>query len=166
MTEKTAPNAHTMKSVKIYTDGACSGNPGPGGWAAILIASGREKEISGFEASTTNNRMELTAAIEALKVLKVPCRVSLFSDSSYLVNAFLENWMDNWKRNGWKNASKAPVSNSDLWHILDELSGIHDVRWVKVKGHSDDPYNNRCDKLAVEQIKANTAKERTEPAES
>ena len=146
----------TLPDVDIYTDGACSGNPGPGGWAAILIASGKEKEISGFEESTTNNRMELTAAIEALKALKVPCRVNLFSDSSYLVNAFVESWLENWKRNGWKNASKSPVSNSDLWHILDDFTGLHEIKWIKVKGHSDDPYNNRCDKLAVGQIKANT----------
>lgn len=144
--------------VSIYTDGACSGNPGPGGWAAILIASGKEKEISGFEASTTNNRMELTAAIKALEALNVPCEVEIFSDSSYLVNAFLQNWIVNWKMNGWRNASKGPVSNEDLWHILDDLSQVHDIKWIKVKGHADDPYNNRCDKLAVEQIKINTAK--------
>lgn len=141
--------------VEIYTDGACSGNPGPGGWAAILIASGKEKELSGFEELATNNRMELMAAIEGLKALKVSCDVTLYSDSSYLVNAFVEKWIDNWKRNGWKNASKSPVSNSDLWLELDKLNDKHKIDWRKVKGHSDNPYNNRCDKLAVLQVKTN-----------
>ena len=142
-----------MMNVKIYTDGACSGNPGPGGWAAILISRGVEKEISGYVDSTTNNRMELTAAIEALKALKVPCKVTLYSDSSYVVNAFLLKWIDNWKSNGWKNASKVPVSNMDLWLLLDELVSKHTVSWEKVKGHSDNPYNIRCDKSAVMEIK-------------
>ncbi|MHB1483899.1 MAG: ribonuclease HI [Saccharofermentanales bacterium] len=144
-----------MMNVTIYTDGACSGNPGPGGWAAILIANGVEKEISGSVESTTNNRMEMTAAIEAFKALKVPCNVTLYSDSSYLVNAFLQNWIVNWKSNGWKNASKVPVSNMDLWLVLDELASVHSVRWEKVKGHSDNQYNNRCDKMAVMEIKKN-----------
>lgn len=144
-----------MMNVEIYTDGACSGNPGPGGWAAILISSGREKEISGFCESTTNNRMELQAAIEAIKALKVSCNVTIYSDSAYLVNAFVENWLKNWKLNGWRNSSKAPVSNSDQWQELDVLVSKHNVTWRKVKGHSDNPYNNRCDKLAVEQIKLN-----------
>ncbi|MHB8962579.1 MAG: ribonuclease HI [Saccharofermentanales bacterium] len=141
--------------VEIYTDGACSGNPGPGGWAAILMAAGKEKELSGYAESSTNNRMELQAVIEALKALKVPCDVTVYSDSSYVVNAFVEKWIDNWKRNGWKNASKSPVSNSDQWMELDMLAGKHKVRWEKVKGHSDNPFNNRCDKLAVAQIKMN-----------
>ncbi len=145
-------------NVEIYTDGACSGNPGPGGWAAILVAKGTEKELSGFCEVATNNRMELTAAIEGLKALKIPCNVTLFSDSSYLVNAFILNWISNWKMNGWKNASKAPVSNMDLWVILDELSNTHKIKWEKVKGHSDHPYNNRCDKLAVLEIKQNNGK--------
>lgn len=140
-------------NVQIYTDGACSGNPGPGGWAAILVARGTEKELSGFVDSTTNNRMELTAAIEGLKALKKPCDVTVFSDSSYLVNAFTQQWIVNWKKNGWKNASKAPVSNMDLWLILDELNSYHNIAWEKVKGHSDHPFNNRCDKLAVQAIK-------------
>jgi len=140
-------------NVQIYTDGACSGNPGPGGWAAILVARGTEKELSGYIDSTTNNRMELTAAIEGLKALKKPCDVTIFSDSAYLVNAFTQNWIDNWKKNGWKNASKAPVSNTDLWLLLDELSAYHKITWEKVKGHSDHPYNNRCDLLAVQAIK-------------
>jgi ribonuclease HI len=139
--------------VDIYTDGACSGNPGPGGWAAILAAKGAEKEISGFAESTTNNRMELTAAIEALKALNQPCDVNLFSDSSYLVNAFLLKWIDQWKKNGWKNSSKTPVSNKDLWMILDDLNTRHRIEWIKVKGHSDNEYNNRCDKLAVSEIR-------------
>ncbi len=142
--------------VEIYTDGACSGNPGPGGWAAILMASGKEKEISGFDASTTNNRMELQAAIEGLKALKVPCDVTVYSDSSYLVNAFREGWIDRWKQNGWKNASRSPVSNKEQWIELDRLVSGHRVLWEKVRGHSDNPYNNRCDKLAVEQIRLNT----------
>lgn len=140
-------------NVQIYTDGACSGNPGPGGWAAILVARGTEKELSGFVDSTTNNRMELTAAIEGLKALKKPCDVTVFSDSSYLVNAFTQQWIVNWKKNGWKNASKAPVSNMDLWLILDELNSYHNIVWEKVKGHSDHSFNNRCDKLAVQAIK-------------
>ena len=151
--------------VEIYTDGACSGNPGPGGWAAILMASGKEKEISGFVESATNNRMELQAVIEGLKALKVPCEVTIFSDSSYVVNAFVERWIDNWKTNGWKNASKSPVSNSDQWMELDKLAAKHKVRWQKVKGHSDNPLNNRCDKLAVSQIRQNTANGREESAE-
>jgi ribonuclease HI len=138
--------------VEIYTDGACSGNPGPGGWAAILVASGKEKEVSGFEMSTTNNRMEMTAAIEALKKLKKPCDVSIYSDSAYLVNAFLQGWLTSWKRNGWKNSAKQPVSNMDLWLELDQLSMTHRITWYKVKGHSDHEYNNRCDALAVAQV--------------
>jgi ribonuclease HI len=144
-----------MKKVLAYTDGACSGNPGIGGWGAILIFEGIEKELSGFEAYTTNNRMELKAAVEALSALKYPCEVDLFSDSSYLVNAFKENWIDNWKRNGWRNSSKDDVKNRDLWERLDYLAGIHNVNWIKVKGHSDNEYNNRCDKLATGEIKKN-----------
>jgi ribonuclease HI len=138
-----------LHKVKIYTDGACSGNPGPGGWGAILMAGGHTKEISGAEASTTNNRMELTAVIAALEELTVPCVVNLYSDSAYVVNAFNQNWLVNWKKNGWKNASRAPVSNKDLWQRLDELANRHRITWHKVKGHSDNPYNNRCDELAV-----------------
>lgn len=144
-----------MKKVLAYTDGACSGNPGIGGWGAILIFEGIEKELSGFDAHTTNNRMELKAAVEALMALKFPCEVDLFSDSSYLVNAFKENWIGNWKRNGWRNSSKDEVKNRDLWEQLDSLTGIHKVKWIKVKGHSDNEYNNRCDKLATDEIKKN-----------
>ena len=142
-----------LKRVKVYTDGACSGNPGKGGWGAILMHGETEKELSGFEAHTTNNRMELTAAIEGLKALKYPCDVELYSDSSYLVNAFTNNWIDNWKLNGWRNSSKDEVKNRDLWEQLTELTGTHKVRWIKVKGHSDNKYNNHCDKLATGEIK-------------
>lgn len=139
--------------VTIYTDGACSGNPGPGGWGVVLIAMGHEKEMSGFSPSTTNNRMELLAAIKGLEALNRPCRVSLYSDSAYLVRAFNEHWLTNWQRNGWKNAAGQPVSNPDLWNRLLELTDFHQVEWIKVKGHADNPYNNRCDALAVEAIR-------------
>ncbi|HEY8499770.1 MAG TPA: ribonuclease HI [Clostridia bacterium] len=142
-----------MKEVEIYTDGACSGNPGDGGWGAILIYKGKEKIISGYEKNTTNNRMELKAAIEGLKALKEPCRVKLYSDSAYLVNSFNEGWIDNWKRNGWTRGSKKEeLKNPDLWKELEQLIKIHSVEFIKVKGHSDNEYNNRCDKLATGEI--------------
>lgn len=144
-----------MVPVTIYTDGACSGNPGPGGWAAVLIYGEYRKEISGFEPMTTNNRMELTAAIKALQALNRPCEVELFSDSAYLCNAFLNGWIDSWIRNGWKKADKKPVENAELWQELVRLSRIHTIRWHKVKGHADNELNNLCDKLATGQIKAN-----------
>ena len=144
-----------MKKVQVYTDGACSGNPGKGGWGAVLLFEGLEKELSGYEAFTTNNRMELMAAIEGLKALKFPCMVELYSDSSYLVNAFRKDWIGNWKLNGWQNSSKEEVRNRDLWEQLDTLCKIHNVTWIKVKGHSDNTYNNRCDKLATGIIKEN-----------
>lgn len=140
--------------VKIYTDGACSGNPGPGAWAAILIFGEIEKEISGFEEETTNNRMELQASIEGLKALKQPCAVDLYSDSAYLVSGFNKGWLKNWQRKGWQNAAGNPVSNIDLWQELLRLSDQHEVTWHKVKGHADNPYNNRCDELARNLIKA------------
>ncbi len=140
--------------MEIYTDGACSGNPGPGGWGAILLYGPHEKEISGFEAMTTNQRMELTAAIKALESLKRPCRVKLYSDSAYLINAFTQGWIENWRRNGWLNAQKKPVSNADLWRRLEDLAEIHEIQWIKVKGHSDNKYNNRCDALARAAIEA------------
>ncbi len=152
--------------VEVYTDGACSGNPGPGGWAAILIAGEKEREIAGYEPSTTNNRMELTAAIEALRRLKKPCSVRLYSDSAYLVSAFSKGWLVNWKRNGWKNASRDPVSNQDLWQELDRLTAIHDIEWVKVPGHADNARNNRCDVLAVNQIKEARQAGRTEAGQA
>jgi ribonuclease HI len=145
-----------MKKVTVYTDGACSGNPGPGGWGAILMYGGHQKEISGYVAETTNNRMELTAAIEALRMLREPCKVDLYSDSAYLVNAFLQNWLDKWQKNGWRNSQKQPVENQDLWQELLHLTGKHRVNWVKVKGHSDNEYNNRCDRLARDEIKKAT----------
>lgn len=142
-----------MKSVIIYTDGACSGNPGRGGWAAVLRYGEHEKEISGYVESTTNNQMELTAVIEALKLLKEPCEVEVYSDSAYVINAFNNRWLEKWKFNGWKTSGKDEVKNSDLWKELDRLDQTHKIRWIKVKGHSDNEYNNRCDKLAVGEIK-------------
>lgn len=142
-----------MKKIVIYTDGACSGNPGDGGWAAILKFGLHERELSGFVPDTTNNRMELQAAIEGLKALKEPCEVEIFSDSSYLVNAFEKDWIGNWKVNGWINKSKDEVKNIELWKELDRLRSIHKVAWIKVKGHSDNEFNNRCDKLATGEIK-------------
>lgn len=138
-----------INKVTIYTDGACSGNPGPGGWAAILMAGGASKELCGGEESTTNNRMELMAVIQGLKALKRPCEVDLYSDSAYVVNAFLQNWVGKWARNGWKNSAKAEVANVDLWKELIALTSVHKVNFIKVKGHSSNEYNNRCDELAV-----------------
>ena len=137
-----------MKKVVIYTDGACSGNPGPGGWGSILIYDDIRKEISGGKKDTTNNIMEMTAVIEGLKLLKYPCEVEVYSDSAYVVNAFNQKWIQGWKKNGWKNSSKEAVKNRELWEKLDELTSIHDVRFIKVKGHSDNELNNRCDELA------------------
>ena len=137
-----------MEKVTIYTDGACSGNPGPGGWGAILMYQGNKKEISGGKKNTTNNEMELTAVIEALKMLKFPCQVDLYSDSAYVVNAFLQNWIGNWIKNNWKTSSKEPVKNQELWKELYELTKTHQVKFIKVKGHSDNEFNNRCDELA------------------
>ena len=141
-----------MKKVKIYTDGACSGNPGKGGWGAILYYKDQMREMSGFEENTTNNKMELTAAIKALERLKEPCEVELYSDSAYLVNAFLEGWLTKWQMNGFKSSNKKPVQNVDLWQKLIELNNIHKITWVKVKGHADNVYNNRCDALATGEI--------------
>lgn len=137
-----------MKQVTIYTDGACSGNPGPGGWGAILMMGEHRRELSGYDPRTTNNRMEILAAVEALRALKAPCHVKLHSDSAYLVNAFLQNWLGNWQRNGWVNSKKDPVENQDLWRELLQAARPHRVEWIKVKGHADNPHNNRCDELA------------------
>jgi ribonuclease HI len=142
-----------ITEVTIYTDGACSGNPGPGGWASILMAGGVCKELSGGERDTTNNRMELMAVIEGLKALKRPCKVDIYSDSAYVVNAFSQDWIGKWVRNGWKNSAKAEVANSDLWKELIELTARHDVTFHKVKGHADNKFNNRCDELAVAEWK-------------
>lgn len=147
----------------IYTDGACSGNPGPGGWAAILVAGDKRRELWGYEPETTNNRMELTAAIEALRALKVPCRVKLYSDSAYLVNAFRQGWVDKWLHNGWVTARKEPVENQDLWQELLRVMAPHQVEWIKVKGHADNPYNNRCDELARRAIASRGAAGAPEP---
>lgn len=142
-----------MKEVEIYTDGACSGNPGMGGWGVILLYKGNEKVLSGFEEETTNNRMELKAAIEGLKALKEPCRVKLYSDSAYLVDALTKGWLWAWKKNGWaRGKDREELKNIDLWQEIDALIHRHEVEWVKVKGHSDNEYNNRCDKLATGEI--------------
>lgn len=140
-----------MKHIQIYTDGACSYNPGPGGWGAILIYNGVEKRISGGEPNTTNNRMELLAVINGLSCLKEKCEVEIFSDSAYVVNAYLQNWVDNWKANGWKK-QKSSIKNLELWKQLDSLVNFHNVKFIKVKGHSDNVYNNECDKMAREQV--------------
>ena len=142
-----------MKQVTIYTDGACSGNPGPGGWGAILIYRGKKLEISGYEAHTTNNRMELTAPIEALTRLKEPCEVDVYSDSAYLTNAFLKDWVGGWLRHNWVKSDKKPVENRDLWETLLKLREVHRIRWHKVRGHADNPLNNRCDELATGEIR-------------
>lgn len=142
-----------MKKVTIYTDGACSGNPGPGGWGAILMYNETKKEISGANKDTTNNIMEITAVLEALKLLKEECDVKVYSDSAYVVNAFNQGWIYNWKKNNWKTASKDPVKNQELWEELYSLVQKHKVEFIKVKGHSDNEYNNRCDFLATSAIK-------------
>lgn len=139
-----------MKHVIIYTDGSCSGNPGPGGWAAVLKYGQHERVVRGATPETTNNRMELTAALEALRALKEPCHVSLHTDSAYLARAFNEGWLDNWMHKGWRTANKKPVENKDLWEGLLEQAARHRIAWIKVKGHADDPINNRVDALAVE----------------
>lgn len=141
-----------MKEVNLYTDGACSGNPGKGGYGGILIYNGIEKEYSGYCEMTTNNRMEITAVIVGLKMLKEPVKLNIYSDSAYTVNAFTEGWIENWIMSGWKTANKKPVQNIDLWQELLELLKPHEVTWNKVKGHADNPYNNRCDKLATGEI--------------
>lgn len=138
-----------MKHVEIYTDGACSGNPGKGGWGAVLVYGDKEKEISGADADTTNNRMELTAVIEALRILKEPCNVTLTTDSKYVCDAINQEWVYSWKKNGWKKADKKPALNVDLWEKLLALLEIHNVAIVWVRGHNGHPYNERCDTLAV-----------------
>jgi len=137
-----------MDNIILYTDGACSGNPGPGGWGAVLIFNGIEKELSGANPNTTNNVMEITAVIEGLKALKRPCNVNIYSDSAYVVNCFEKNWINNWIKNNWVNSKKEPVKNKELWLELYNLTKIHKVTFNKVKGHSNVKYNNRCDELA------------------
>ena len=148
-----------MKTVEIYTDGACSKNPGRGGYGAILIYNGREKELSGYQETTTNNEMELMAAVEALEALKEPCIVNLYTDSAYIFNAFTKDWVKKWQQNGFINSKKQPVENQQLFIRLIELSGIHQINWIKVKGHSGQEYNERCDKLAKKEITLNKTKE-------
>ena len=138
-----------MKQIEIYTDGACSGNPGPGGWGAVLRYNGREKEISGGEAQTTNNRMELTAVIAALECLKEPCAVELYSDSKYVIDALSKGWAVSWRKKGWIKSDKKPALNVDLWERLLKLTEAHEMHYHWVKGHADNEWNNRCDALAV-----------------
>ncbi|MCF8215909.1 MAG: ribonuclease HI [Chlorobium sp.] len=144
------------KRITIYTDGACSGNPGKGGWGALLMYGNQTREVSGYDPATTNNRMELTAAIEAIEALKEPCIVDIYSDSAYLVNAMNQGWLKRWTNNNWKTAAKKSVENIDLWKKILKLVTLHEVTFHKVKGHSDNPYNNRCDELARQAIKNNS----------
>ncbi|HLT58527.1 MAG TPA: ribonuclease HI [Limnochordales bacterium] len=151
MGRETAPAGQAVRRrpvVDVYTDGACRGNPGPGGWAAILLYGQHRRELSGGERLTTNQRMELTAAIEALKALRRPCRVRIHSDSAYVVNAFLRSWVRRWQANGWRTAAGKPVDNQDLWQELLRVSQAHEVEWIKVAGHAGDPWNERADALA------------------
>ncbi len=145
-----------MEKVVIYTDGACSGNPGPGGWGTILMYKNVKKEISGYMENTTNNIMEITAVMEGLKLLKYECEVEIYSDSAYVVNAFNNHWIEGWRKKNWINSSKEPVKNKELWQELYNLTKQHNVKFIKVKGHSDNEYNNRCDELARLAIKENS----------
>ena len=142
-----------MEKVIIYTDGACSGNPGPGGWGAVLMYKGTKKEISGAKNNTTNNVMELTAALEGLKMLKFPCEVELYSDSAYLVNGFSQGWIYNWQKNNLQTSNKEPVKNKEIWQEIYKMTQTHKVKFIKVKGHADNEFNNRCDELARNAIK-------------
>ena len=142
-----------MKTVTLYTDGACSGNPGPGGWGAILEFMGHEKELSGGEESTTNNRMELTAVIKGLQALKEPCIVELYSDSKYVIDGLQKGWAESWRRRGWVKSDKKPALNPDLWGQLLDLAEKHQLRYHWVKGHAENEKNNRCDQMAVSQWK-------------
>ena len=142
-----------MKTVTLYTDGACSGNPGPGGWGAILEFMGHEKELSGGEASTTNNRMELTAVIRGLQALKEPCVVELYSDSKYVIDGLQKGWAASWRSRGWVKSDKKPALNPDLWGQLLDLTEKHTLRYHWVKGHAENEKNNRCDQLAVAEWK-------------
>lgn len=148
-----------MNEIEIYTDGACSYNPGPGGWGVVILSpNGEINKLSGFEANTTNNRMELTAAIEGLKQYNTPHAIKLYSDSAYLINAFNQKWIDKWLVNNFKTASKKPVENQDLWERLIQFNNFHCIEWIKVKGHTDNKYNNICDELARKQIEDNMNK--------
>lgn len=147
--EKNENTKKVLKEVKLYTDGACSGNPGPGGYGAILIYNGVEKEISGGEKETTNNKMEIMAVLEGLRMLKEPCDVTVYSDSAYVVNSIDKGWIYGWRKNNWRKKDKSLVKNVELWEEMLKLMSIHKVKFIKVKGHSDNEYNNRCDSLAV-----------------
>jgi ribonuclease HI len=146
-------NKKMKKNVIMYTDGACSGNPGPGGYAAILIYGENIKEVSGFENDTTNNRMEITAVIKGLEMLKEPCDIQIYSDSSYVVDSVEKGWLFAWSKKNWIKSDKKPVKNIELWTQMIKYLNIHNIKFIKVKGHSDNEYNNRCDKLAVEAYK-------------
>ena len=148
-----------MKKVVLYTDGACSYNPGPGGWGCVLEYKGKTKELSGYNPNTTNNQMELTAIIEGLKAIKESCVVEIYSDSAYVVNAFLNDWITDWQLRGWKNAQKKPVKNPELWQELISLVQKHQVVWNKVKGHAGVELNERCDFLATNEIEKNKPKD-------
>ena len=139
----------SRKTVVTHTDGACSGNPGPGGWAAVLSFNGSERELSGGDRQTTNNRMELQAVISALESLREPCVVRMHTDSTYIVKAFTEGWIAGWQRRSWLTSAKKPVANRDLWEELTALCSVHEVEWIWVRGHANDPLNERCDRLAV-----------------
>jgi len=154
-----------MKQVTIYTDGACSGNPGPGGWGALLMWQGRIREICGGEAQTTNNRMELMAALQALNCLREPCMVELYTDSVYVRNG-ITNWIEGWKRNGWRTADKKPVKNIELWQSLDIARERHQVDWHWVKGHAGNDYNERADALARKGLEAQRKNQKTVPTDS
>lgn len=144
-------NNKQMKGIIIYTDGACSGNPGRGGYAAVIKYKDSRKIVKGFEKETTNNKMELTAALKALEIIKEPCEIALFTDSSYLIGG-MTGWVKQWQKNGWRTAGKKPVKNKELWEKLSILNAKHNVRWIKVSGHSGDELNELCDRLAKEQI--------------
>ena len=148
-----------MLDVELYTDGACSGNPGPGGWGFVLKCKNKEKQVSGFKDNTTNNVMELTAVIEGIKAINKPCNLTIYSDSAYVCNAFIQNWIESWQNNGFKNAHKKEVANKELWLELIDLLKNHNFKFVKVKGHADNVYNNLCDKLATDEIKNNKKEE-------
>ena len=147
-----------MKEIQIYTDGACSCNPGPGGWGAVLIYKNIKKEISGYIPNTTNNRMELFAVLQALRQLKEPCKINLYSDSAYFINALNNGWLETWQQNNWKSSSNKEVQNIDIWKALLQEMKKHDITYHKVKGHADNEYNNICDKLATDAIKKNINK--------
>jgi len=145
-------NGERMKKIDLYTDGACSGNPGPGGWGCVLIYKNKEKQLSGFQKEATNNRMELLAIIKGLHAIKMSCIVTVYTDSAYVCNAFANGWIIAWQANGWKTKGKDDVKNQDLWKELLNQMKSHEVKWQKVKGHADNKYNNICDKLATDEI--------------